>query len=634
MTYIEYRPGEKYAAPNADTSEFHESFQDCGLLLSPTDIVVDIDHLDKEVIKEMISTFNLDTMTVWTERGCHLYFEKPYKSFRRKDGVCQLAFEIEQHTASNRPQGLTIKRNGTMRSIDNYGKRMVLPEIFRVGTKSNGYIDLNGMEEGDGRNKGLFTLKNQLRKKQCKIIDKILSFVNTFIFAEPLDENEFNTVSRATEGGDGEQDEEFNVSTEIISDLRTNVWASKIWFWSDGHYVSDANNSRFEREVYSRCYGKKTRFVKEVIEQVELRSPYHNAGESFPIRFKNGILMDGKWTRIPEYTEFTPYYIDIDYLPTAEPVPIVDAYLDNLTGGEQEYRQLLLEALATPLITSAEKTRELSKFFMLRGDGANGKGTMLQIMARIYNVANCSFLSIKQLSDPTMFITIAGKLVNLGDDVEPDAIDNKSMKVIKNITSADIMEGRYLYKQSEMICPTAKLFFTTNSDIRSWEKNYAYKRRVLWLPMFNTVTKPDPKFISKITTREALEYWISLIVEGYFRLYDSPIVKQLAELEHKPLLPKKGLFTYSPKVYAYCKRYHENNNPMMMFAKDMGEEALYRHSSKEIRIMFDDWTDGEFRWQPKLFRQAVWELWEMGYGIHAGTRILLKQKDTMQDIRP
>ena len=129
-------------------------------------------------------------------------------------------------------------------------------------------------------------------------------------------------------------------------------------------------------------------------------------------------------------------------------VPIVDDYINQLTKGEAEYKKLLLEIMAHPLIVDKEFKSLLAKFFIFVGDGGNGKGTLLLIIRRILGAKNCSGLSIKQMTDERYFSTLQNKLCNLGDDVEDEAINHEQMKILKNISTCDFVAARNLFEQS------------------------------------------------------------------------------------------------------------------------------------------------------------------------------------------
>lgn len=612
--FIEYKQGEKHAGKGAARSETMDSFQDCGQLLTDEDIVIDIDHLPKDSIKSLISEFGIKTETVWTERGAHLWFKKPSWFTKKKDCVCRLGFEVEQHTKISRPNGMTTKRNGVARKIENPGIRMYLPRFFS-GDPRTTYKDLTGMSEGDGRNKGLFEHRIKLNKFNAPDTDRIIAFINYHVFAEPLENSELESITRDMPPAD-EDSKYLAIVNTIMRDCRTVRYSGLTWWYDIDTYISDPRNDRLKRRVYETCESETTRFVDEVIKQIEYKSPLIPRETVFPIRFNNGILQNGKFITIRDYREFTPYYIPLDYKENAEPVKLVDDYIDNLTDKDPAYRDLLMEVIGYVMITDPEQIRSLGKFFMFRGDGANGKGTLMEIMKRIYNAKNCTNLSIKQLVDDRFKVTMIGKLANLGDDVEAEAINNEQLKVIKNISTADTVSTRHLYSESETNIFTVKLYFTTNSDIRSFEKGYAYRRRVVWLPMFNKVEKPDPKFITKITTRDALEYWISLIVEGYKRLY------------------KNTQWTESKIVTEYNEKYHQANDICFQFAKDLDPEDILGKTMKEMQEDFYQWDTEGRKFSQKRFKEAVWDLYKMGIGVSKvsgrSRRVFIKDEDTTQ----
>lgn len=617
--FVEYVKGTKHAGKKRETSESIDTFEDCGLLLTNEDVVIDIDHLPKESIKAMIAEFGLKTRTVWTDRGVHLWFKRPSWFTRRRDGICRLGFEIEQHTQSSNPEGMTVKRNGVARKIDNMEKQMYLPAIFKVDNKPK-YDNLTSMEEGEGRNKKLFTHRMALIKNSAPDVERIVSFINYHVFTEPLPDDELEGILRDMEVSEEDQKQQYVIASQIIAECHTVLYSGRIWWYKNGEYIVDEKNARLIRRIYALCEGETTRFVDDVLKQVIYRSPIVPDETVFPIRVRNGILRKGEFIPMKEYLEFTPYFIDIDYKKDAPPVDKVDEYINNLTGGDPDYKKLLMETIGYVMITDPERIRSLGKFFMFRGDGANGKGTLLQIMQRIYNSRNCTNLSIKQLVDDRFKVTMIGKLANLGDDIEPTAINDAELKILKNISTADSVNTRHMYAESIGATFTIKLYFTTNSDIKSFEKGYAYKRRIVWLPMFNKVKKPDPYFITKLTSKEALEYWIRLIVEGYQRLY------------------KNGAWTECKVVNEYNEQYHENNNQSLQFARDLDPDTeIIGRTVTEMREEFIKWDSEGGKFSSKNFLAAVWDLYEIGLGASKVSgktrRVYLRQRDTTQTLK-
>lgn len=621
MPFIEFQPGEKYAKPGADKSDFTESFQDCGYLLTKDEIVIDIDHLPKESIRELCKTFDIKTQIVWTNRGAHLYFKKPPRH-RRTDGVCRLGFEIEELTCTNRPNGVTVKRDGVLREIENARAREALPDIFTVSKR---FEDLTGLSEGDGRNRKLYTHKMKLNN--CEDWFRIIRFINEHVFDEPLPQKEFDSLSRAEQSeGDQKTTNEADVAEQVIREFKCAKWASQVWFWSEkaGKFISD--DEELAAIIAKRIAVKDPNKVEKAMKWLRINAKKYPADYIFKIRLRNGFLADGKFTPIV-VDDFTPHCIDIDYNPDAEPVPAIDEYLDQIVNEPkytqqdmQDYRNRLIEIMAYGLIVNPERVRVLSKFHILRGEGSNGKGTFLEIMKTIYQPENCSTLSIEDLADATRINSLTGKLVNLGDDVEDKPIGKTQFKHIKNITSADTVTIRRLYKEAESVVLQAKLIYTSNSDLRTFDKGHALERRMCWVPMFNTVRKPDPNFITKMTTPEALEYWMKLMVEAYMRLY------------------KHG-WTESKICANYNSEYHRHNDISKMFIEELEKDDFLYKTRQEVLDMFDKWnTDDDRKLNMRAFKQNIWLLYRMGFGVNTrqgkSAKVLMEQCETKQNLKP
>lgn len=579
--YIEFEKGQKYANTVSDVSDSHEAFKDAGWLLEDNDYVVDIDGLSKEIIKKLIITFEIKTQIVWTERGCHLYFKKPEGFKKGANQVSALGFPYEIKHKGN-TKAVTIKRNGELRKIENQGIRETAPFIF---TSKKKFDTLYGMEEGEGRNAALFSLRSKIAGESNW--RKIINFVNENIFTEPLPESEVDLITRemkvtAEKGG------EYDVATWLLSEMDYLKYGERYFFKHDGGYTHEEDI--LQRKVFKAVGAQPTRYVDEVIKQMKYRSKKIPQETVFNIRLKNGYLRDGKFVDI-EIDEFSPYMIDIDYDPEANPVKVVDDYINHLTKGDKDYRNLLMEVLGHTLIVDPEFKRLLAKFFIFIGEGGNGKGTLLQIIKSILGTGNVTGMSIKELSDERYLTSFKGKLANLGDDIQDSAIDDKDMKVLKNISTCDYISTRELYKSAENMYFTGSLIFTSNHLIKSFEKGVSYKRRVMWLPMFTKVDKKDPLFITKLTTEESLRYWLRLIIEGYLRLYQN-----------------KG-FTQSDIVDKYNIEYHEENNPYLLYLSDMEPEDFIDEPVVEVSKECERWCESnDVSYSKKMFYETLKEI--------------------------
>lgn len=563
--YLEFEPGKKYASNGAEISDSIDSFRDAGYLLTDNDLIVDIDCLDRHQIEKMIVTFNIKTQIVWTSRGVHLYYKKSESFTRGANKICALGFPIELKHVKN-TKAITIKQNGVLREIENHGVREDFPKIFSMNKR---FDNLLGTDSEEGRNTSLFKLRNQLAN--CDGWQNILRYVNNEVFATPLEESEFQSITRDMVI-EAEKDNEPMIAELMMNKYKMVKYSSRIYYRYDGKYVSD--DEQLIRLIFDQVGSQKTRYVDEIRKQIEYRCQIVDDEKVFDIKFNNGILRDGEFIEI-DSEDFTPYVIDIDYVPDAEPVEIVDHYIDHLTQSDPCYRQMIFEILGHCLIVDPEKKRQLAKFFIFIGGGSNGKGTLLQIIKKILGRDNCTALSIKNLSDERYLVSMKGKLANLGDDIQDTPIDGEQMEQLKKISTCDTAETRELYKQSSTTTMTASLIFTSNHMLKSFEKGDAYKRRVMWLPMYTKVEegKKDGKFITKITTKQALEYWVAQIVKGYMRLYDN------------------NIFTESKLVTDYNAFYHRENNNTQMFVEEYGIDEILGMKSPDLYEAYEVWSE-------------------------------------------
>ncbi|WP_025024386.1 DUF5906 domain-containing protein [Companilactobacillus nodensis] len=578
--YVEYLPNQKHAAKGADMAEDLESFADAGYILTENDLVVDIDALSIDQIKEMIQIFNIKTQTVWTNRGVHFYFKKP-QVFKGARSLTQLGFEVEYKHSGN-TQSITVKQRGKAREIENAGVREELPDFLKPDRKSS---NLLGLEEGEGRNPALF--KQRMHLGNTKHWKQIINFINNTIFATPLPAEEMSEILRDSVDVKAEKDGESKIADVVMEERKVVKYAHQLYFKEGHEYLSD--DEKLRAIIYEYCPGQKTRYVDEVLKQMDYRAKSVDESQVFDIRLNNGILREGKFIPI-EYDDFTPYSINLEYDPDATPVKLVDDYLDMLSDHDTGYQNHILEVLGHTLIVNKEVKRLLAKFFFFVGDGGNGKGTLLAIIRKILDVKNCGSLSIDNMVDERYLNSLQGKLTNLGDDVEDEAIDNKKMKILKNISSCDFISLRKLYADSVSTELTPTLIFTSNHILKSFEKGVSYQRRVEWLPMYNKPKHKSGTFITDVTNDQALKYWLKLIVDGYQRLY------------------KTKKFTDSSKIDDFNKQYHEDNNTALAYAQDLNkEDDVLGKRSPEIYEQYEVWCEenGYNVQGPKLFKDTI-----------------------------
>ena len=566
--YVEFVKGMKFATRNPAYSDFLDSFEDAGYVIEDNEIIVDIDNFNHDFCRKLIDYFQITTKTVWTDRGVHLYFNKINSKLGKKNGICALGIPIELKNKTNKY--ITVKRNGIVRKIENEDIKMDFPSMFYI----KNYDNLSDLEEGDGRNNALFKHWKKLLKTTVENKKEIVQFIAEYVFPTALPTKEVDNILKNDSADDKITiDEQQQVDAiNIINKYKCVKYQATLFFKNGDNYSSDIDDFNFILSNYV-LNNKSAMYIESVKKLIMMKTKTIHQDDMF-IQFKNGILKNGEFIDIIT-DEFTPYKINVEYNPNAPVIPIVDEYLNNLCNNEKEYIMHVLEAIATSFILDVELKRHLSKFWMFYGDGGNGKGTLLTIIRKILDDDNCSSLDLFDLKDDRKVNSLVGKLANLGDDVSAKkAMDDETTKRLKNITSADSMEFRPLYQQSRKAIISPVLIFTTNKIIKTWEKGNSIKRRIYWCPMLYKPKTKDPKFITKLTTKNALEYWIRLLVEAYIRLYTN----------------KK--YTESKTINEFTETYHKENDPLEEFVEELNVfEDVIGKSLEDFRELYLTYID-------------------------------------------
>lgn len=590
--YVKFDKDQKFTRkPKGDQeiSDTLEDFDDAGYILNDNEVVVDIDHLSREQINGLIEQFNIVTKTVWTKRGVHLYFKKP-RGFRRAKGMTIFGFPVEYKTANN-TYAITVKQNGIARNVQYPNVLKDLPNFLLPVKKQK---DLVGYDEGEGRNDALYLTKRMA--VNMGNTQKILQYINNYIFAKPLPESEFEVVARE-EIQKAEKDNENAMADLIMRENKVIFYQGSLFFYYNDEFTND--ETFLTRLVYEYCPDMKTHYIDEVIKQMKYRADVCQEKE-FKIKLKNGFLYKGQFYE-SNYTGFTPYCIDINYYPDAPPVEKVDEYLDALSDHDPNYKDFILEIIATSLITNADFKRHLAKFFIFVGDGGNGKGTLLQIIKRILGKKNISANSISELTDEKYAYTLVGKLANLGDDIQDEPINRKEMKILKNLSTGDDIQVRRLYENPKTATLFPTLIFTSNHVLKSFDKDYSYKRRVVWCPMYTKPKVADPDFIAQITTPESLEYWIRLIVEAYQRLY------------------KNQGYSKSKIVSKFNDEYHRENDTTIEFVENLTDEEIEWYRPPEIYNDYKVWCENNGD-TPLAQKHLKAKIMERGYTVKSSRK--------------
>lgn len=304
------------------------------------------------------------------------------------------------------------------------------------------------------------------------------------------------------------------------------------------------------------------------------------------------------------------------YDPSQTESKILDEFMYTLFGGhddDADMMRFIYECIGYCLVNNTFA----QKFFILYGEGGNGKSTFLEVLQNLLTENNISAISLHDFSDSKFRIVgIVGKLANLGDDIEHKAVLNTA--IIKKIVTGDniIVERKgydpYNYQ------PHTKLFFSCDKIPTIMDTAKGIQDRLIIIPMINRIRDTElasPTIVADIVESGGLTVLLNRAIDGLNRLKE------------------RGKFIIPPRVVELTRAYNEENNHIALFLKDIeeGEVSCIANTSymalefaplknvrdvtsKELYQIYSQWAkDAGYR--PRALHNFGQEMRKLGYEI-------------------
>lgn len=195
--------------------------------------------------------------------------------------------------------------------------------------------------------------------------------------------------------------------------------------------------------------------------------------------------------------------------PAGTPHPLWTAFLNKVTAGNVEL-QTFLQRYIGYCCTGATNEHV---FVFAYGTGANGKGTFINTIARIFGdyatVADTdTFLVTKNERHPTDLAKLCGARLVVAQETAKGRLWDETK--IKALTGGDKITARFMRQDFLDFVPTFKLFIVGNHKPRLGTVDEAIRRRMLVVPF--TVQIPpherDPNLGEKLwAERHAILRW-------------------------------------------------------------------------------------------------------------------------------
>ncbi len=324
------------------------------------------------------------------------------------------------------------------------------------------------------------------------------------------------------------------------------------------------------------------------------------------INFNNGILhLDTM-----ELKPHTPNYlstirIPCNYVENPEKPKnnYFDNYLNDLTGSNEEIKQLLLEFIGVAL--SNIKGYRMKKALFLIGPPNSGKSKIKEFTQQMIGPENCSNIELKDFELQFGKSSLFGKRLVGSTDLSYMSV--KELNIFKQATGGDRINAEFKHENMFDFIFNGVLWFCGNQLPKfSGDKgDHVYERIVIIESNSSIpVEKQDNKLLDHLL--EEKEYIVSLAVKALKRVinngyrYDIPdVCKKLTEeyqvnndsflkfydeciIERKPNLKIKDFCTCG-KIYEVYRLYCRDNNNSYCNKKSEVKEILTK-MGKEERI--------------------------------------------------
>ena len=315
--------------------------------------------------------------------------------------------------------------------------------------------------------------------------------------------------------------------------------ASQLHRYSDGAYQSDG--PEFIRSYAKEVLGKvwtETR-NQALIDWIQDPVPPEKVNPDPDIlNVQNGLLN----LKTHEIEPHNPYYLSNVRIPVtykADAAWEVDSAGETILNPEsgnpkfttagREIQRFI--ASVVPLDT-IDLTYEMSGYclsaqakydrgFILVGSGANGKGTLLNLISAMIGRDNISNVTAQDLCESRFKgAELFGKLANICADIPASPIQDTSQ--IKMITSGDSISAERKHQQPFQFRPFATLLFSANEIPRSRDKTHAFYRRWNFIPFPNKFEGQDrdENLIARLTSPENLSALLCFSIAGLKRLWE------------------------------------------------------------------------------------------------------------------
>lgn len=510
-------------------------------ILNPDIVQVDIDDYDDaQLIWAIVKAEKINCDVLKTKRGLHFYFiNDPRVKTQHQHFCTTCGIEADYGLGEkNRPVPLRISETEKVTYYENGEEyeKVVNKVIIRDWLQQCEELDkipewlmplgkqAENLRNTDTRNQTLYNyiLTLQAHNFNKEEIRNIIRIVNKYIFKNPLDDNEIESITRDDAF---REDLFFTEKDKFMHDIFGNYMLNNCDIVNINGQINIYTKNKvysndpieFEKIMIDKIPTLKETQRKEVYKYITLKcDKYAEFSDPKYIGLKDEILDLESMTTMPYNPQFIiQNKIPYNYNPLAYS-EIMDRTLDKVSCHDKEIRSLIEEMIGYSLY----RKNSMQVCFILTGEGSNGKSTILNCIKKLLGKSNYTSLDLRELEDTFKPSELYNKLANIGDDISAKYLDNSS--VFKKCVTGESFMVQRKYGTPFELESYATQIFCANEIPQSSDRTEGFSRRIVVVPFKasfkSTDSDYDPFIESKLLSDESIEYLLKIALDGLRRV--------------------------------------------------------------------------------------------------------------------
>lgn len=198
-------------------------------------------------------------------------------------------------------------------------------------------------------------------------------------------------------------------------------------------YIVEADENLLKMSIVDEVF-------KQLTTDLVFIPQYQLDSEENIINFKNGLLYLDTMTLYPHTSQvFSTVQLNCDWQEVRKPTPVFDDFMDTLTAGSEEIKELLLQFMGVCL--SNIKGWRMKKALFLYGEGNTGKSQLKNLVERILGKGNYLGIDLKEIEARFGTGNIYGKRLIGSSDMSFLTIEE--LKTFKKCTGGDSLFAEF-----------------------------------------------------------------------------------------------------------------------------------------------------------------------------------------------